>query len=130
MSANHSIKFCPTCKFYLFPDVRPATNDEEVSQELKRYCKNCGYSERDSAGGIILETNLQEKVSEGYKVILNEFTRLDPTLPHVKNIKCPNNDCRTNKAQAEPDVIYLKYDAIHMKYLYICNVCGDQWRSR
>ena len=128
---NQSIKFCPTCKFYLFPDVRPATADAALPDELRRYCKNCGYSEKDDKGGIILETNLQEKVSEGYKVILNEFTRLDPTLPHVKNIKCPNNDgCKSNKGQADTDVIYLKYDGIHMKYLYICNVCGEQWRSR
>jgi DNA-directed RNA polymerase subunit M/transcription elongation factor TFIIS len=129
MSNNHAIKFCPKCHYYLFPDVRPAEG-ADVQQELRRYCKCCGYSEKDMQGGLILETNLQEKVSEGYKIIVNEFTRLDSTLPHVKNIKCPNVECRTNKGGAESDVIYLKYDATHMKYLYICNVCGDQWRSR
>jgi DNA-directed RNA polymerase subunit M/transcription elongation factor TFIIS len=125
----HTIKFCPTCHNYLFPDVRPA-DDGDVKQELRRYCKSCGYSEADKQGGLILETNLQEKVSEGYKIILNEFTRLDPTLPHVKNIKCPNTACKTNTGQAEPDVINIKYDATNLKYLYICNVCGEQWRSR
>ena len=125
----HTIKFCPTCHNYLFPDVRPA-DDGDVKHELRRYCKSCGYSEVDADGGIILETNLQEKVSEGYKIILNEFTRMDPTLPHVKNIKCPNTGCKTNAGQAESDVINIKYDAVNLKYLYICNVCGDQWRSR
>jgi hypothetical protein len=27
-------------------------------------------------------------------------------------------------------VIYIKYDSVNMKYMYICNVCGDSWRSR
>ncbi len=126
---NHTIKYCPYCENYLFPDVRPA-DTTELTQELRRYCKACNYSEKDDKGGLILETNLQEKVSEGYKILLNEFTRLDSTLPHVKNIKCPNTECKTNTGTVESDVILIKYDATHMKYLYICNVCGDQWRSR
>jgi DNA-directed RNA polymerase subunit M/transcription elongation factor TFIIS len=125
-----TIKFCPTCHYYLFPDVRPAELDDEVQEELRRTCRNCGYSEADTHGGLILETNLQEKVSEGYKVVLNEFTRLDPTLPHVKTIKCPNAECKTNVGGAERDVIPIKYDSVHLKYLYICNVCETQWKSR
>ena len=127
----HTIKFCPVCRYYLFPDVRPANMDEEVQNELRRVCKNCGYNEKDEQGGLILKTNLQEKVSEGYKIILNEFTRLDPTLPHVKSIKCPNEKCKSNAGGgAERDVIPIKYDSVHLKYLYICNVCETQWRSR
>jgi DNA gyrase/topoisomerase IV subunit B len=43
-----------------------------------------------------METDLREKSSEGYKVIMNEFTRYDPTLPHIHNIKCPNGECPSN----------------------------------
>ena len=35
-----------------------------------------------------------------------------------------------DKGEVESDVIYLKYDAINMKYLYICNVCDTKWRSK
>ncbi len=79
---------------------------------------------------MLYEINLQQNVSEGYKVILNEFTRLDPTLPHVKNIKCPNEECRSNTGSSDRDVIYMKYDAVNLKYLYICNVCEQHWKSR
>jgi len=97
---------------------------------LLRVCRSCGYQEEDTKGGLILELDLQEKTSEGYKILMNEFTKKDPTLPHADTIKCPNNTCTTNTGTAKRDVIYLKYDAVHMKYLYICNVCDTKWRSK
>ena len=74
---------------------------------------------------------VQERATEGYKILLNEFTRRDPRLPHIKkDVKCPDPACDSNHGKAEPDVIYIKYDAINMLYLYICDICGHQWRSR
>lgn len=122
-----TLKFCPTCKYYLYLDA-PVPSDTGAS--LRRLCRNCGYTQVEEGGGLITETKLQEKVAEGYKVLLNEFTRLDPTLPHVDNIKCKNADCKSNTGAATPDVIYIKYDSVNLKYLYICNVCKEQWRSR
>lgn len=118
------MKFCPTCRYYLY--LEPGSNEDE----LRRVCRNCGYNVAEETGGLILETNLQEKVSDGHKILLNEFTRMDPTLPHVNNIVCPNGTCESNTGSKARDVIYLKYDAAGMKYLYICNVCNEQWRSR
>ena len=118
------MKFCPTCHYYLYlqPDLQSA-------RSLMRICRACGYQEEDP-GGLILETDLKEKTSEGYKILLNEFTKSDPTLPHLDTIKCPNETCVTNTAGTKKDVIYLKYDAVNLKYLYICNVCDQQWRSK
>lgn len=97
---------------------------------LARTCKVCGHREEEK-GGMILETVLHEKASEGYKVYLNEFTREDPTLPHTKLLKCPNTGtCPSRTGQKESDTIYIKYDVPNMKFLYICNVCGVQWKSR
>jgi hypothetical protein len=93
-------------------------------------CRNCGYQEEDKKGGLVLEIDLKEKTSEGYKILLNEFTKEDPTLPHVNTIKCPNLECKSNVGGAEKDVIYIKYDAVNLKFLYICNVCDAQWRSK
>jgi DNA-directed RNA polymerase subunit M/transcription elongation factor TFIIS len=118
--------FCPTCKYYLYLDQQ----DVEKEKTLRRICRNCGYQHQDQQGGLILEIDLKEKTSEGYKILMNEFTKNDPTLPHVNTIKCPNSGCETNTSGKEKDVIYLKYDAINMKFLYICNVCDAQWRSK
>jgi DNA-directed RNA polymerase subunit M/transcription elongation factor TFIIS len=118
------MKFCPTCRNYLYLDA--------TASVLKRICRNCGYQENDEKGGLVLETNLKETTSEGYKVLVNEFTKSDPTLPHVDTIKCPNASCASNAGAAKRDVIYLKYDPVNMKFLYICNVegCGTQWKSK
>lgn len=97
---------------------------------LQRVCRTCGHAEQDTQGGLAMETYVQERASEGYKILLNEFTRQDPTLPHVNTIKCPRGSCTTNTGGTPRDVIYIKYDPVNMKFLYICNVCGEQWRSR
>lgn len=98
---------------------------------LRRICRNCGFQEEEK-GGLILEMDLKEKTSEGYKILMNEFTTQDPTLPHVNTIKCPNAECDSNSPASgkERDVIYLKYDTVNMKFLYICNVCNTRWRSK
>ncbi len=114
--------FCPTCRYYLYLDSDNNT--------LRRICRNCGFQEEDKKGGLILEIDLKEKTSEGYKILINEFTKQDPTLPHVDTIKCPNADCETNTSGKARDVIYLKYDPVNLKFLYICNVCDTQWRSK
>ena len=98
--------------------------------ELIWKCLSCGIEEKQDGGWLLMETLVQERSSEGYRILLNEFTRRDPTLPHVKNIKCPKEGCASNGGGAERDVIYIKYDTVNMKYMYICNVCGDTWRSR
>ena len=113
--------FCPTCRYYLY------LNQEE--QTLRRICYNCGFQEEEK-GGLVLEIDLKEKTSEGYKILLNEFTKQDPTLPHVETIKCPNQACESNVGNKKKDVIYMKYDAINLKFLYICNVCNAHWRSK
>lgn len=115
--------FCPICRYYLY------LNQEENT--LQRICRNCGYQE-DAQGGLVLELDLKEKTSEGYKILINEYTKEDPTLPHVSSIKCPNETCGSNQGKNDKDVIYLKYDAVNMKFLYMCNVpnCNKQWRSK
>lgn len=139
------MKFCPTCRYYMVLEVKHTPKDAEdeaaaeeesvagekptCSDKLYRTCRVCGYQEEEEKGGVILAIDLQEKTSEGYKVLLNEFTKFDPTLPHVSNIVCRNDECRSRTGAAKPDVIYIKYDAVNMKYLYICNVCDVRWKS-
>jgi DNA-directed RNA polymerase subunit M/transcription elongation factor TFIIS len=121
--------FCPTCRYYLYLS-QERSGDDEKEDILRRICRNCGYQEEDKKGGLVLEIDLKEKTSEGYKILLNEFTKQDPTLPHVNTIKCPNLECKSNVGGTERDVIYIKYDAVNLKFLYICNVCDTKWRSK
>ena len=120
-----SLKFCPVCDNYLYMEVDPE------SQNLTRMCRKCGHKENDTKGGLVMEMMIQQQSSEGYKILLNEFTRKDPRLPHIrKNISCPNVTCDSNKGGKDPDVIYIKYDLVNLMYLYICDICGEKWHSR
>jgi predicted NAD-dependent protein-ADP-ribosyltransferase YbiA (DUF1768 family)/DNA-directed RNA polymerase subunit M/transcription elongation factor TFIIS len=118
-----AIRFCPVCRYYLYLQV------VGEDQTLLRLCRNCGYKEEDEKGGLVMEMSIQEQTEEGYKILLNEFTRQDPRLPHRHDIKCPDPACKSNHGEADSDVIYIKYDAVDMLYLYICDVCGYQWKS-
>jgi hypothetical protein len=115
--------FCPNDKYYLCLDEKDGTS-------LRRVCRACGYQREETTGGLLLEIDLKEKTSEGYKILLNEFTKQDPTLPHESNIKCPNAECASNTSNKQRDVTYLKYDAVNLKFIYICNVCDKEWRSK
>ena len=119
---------CPKCDYYM-----PLTQDPEASSQLSgvliRACRNCGHREQEKKG-LVMESVIQGQASESYSVFLNEFTKEDPRLPHVKNLQCPNQACGSRTGQAEPDVIYIKHDSANMKYLYICTVCDTNWRSR
>jgi len=103
---------------------------KQESDKLVYSCRVCSYNEDDTEGGLVMELNLQEKASEGYKILLNEFTIDDNTLPHTNMIKCPNAECATVKGTRESDVVFLKYDPINLKYQYICTVCSTSWKSK
>lgn len=120
-----NLRFCPVCENYLYTDV------DAESMDLFRVCRKCGHKEKDTKGGLVMEMMIQQQSAEGYKILLNEFTRKDPRLPHIrKNITCPNVGCDSNKGGKDPDVIYIKYDAVNLLYLYICDICGEKWHSR
>jgi DNA-directed RNA polymerase subunit M/transcription elongation factor TFIIS len=120
---NSVIRFCPTCRYYLYLQV------EGEEQNLFRVCRSCGYKEEDVKGGLVMETTVREHATEGYKILLNEYTRQDPRLPRLKTIPCPEPACDSNHGKAPSDVIYIKHDAVNMLYMYICDVCGFTWRS-
>ena len=113
-------KTCPTCRYYLHAEVR--------GDKLHRVCRTCGHEE-DDKGGLIMETYIKEKSSESWQILINEFTRQDPTLPYLKDLKCPNDQCSSNKGL--PKKIYLiKYDVENLKFVYICANCDHTWTTR
>lgn len=129
------MRFCPIDGYYLFLQVASTKERVETVEEKDlthyRLCRNCGYKEQDEKGGLLSEILVQEKSAEGYKILLNEHTRKDPRLPHLRGvIKCPDAGCASNTGGQESDIIYMKYDSVNLMYLYICDICGFEWRSR
>ena len=123
------MRFCPRCSYYLYLS---ATDGAAVSHQ----CKNCGYSEpldpKTKDDALILETNFRSGSSAGGAasgITVNSYTLMDPTLPHVKTLRCPNGDCESNRDESKRDVIYIKTDPTNLKFQYICTVCSRQWTS-
>ena len=62
----------------------------------------------------------------------NQYITQDVTLPKIEgnpNMKCTNEECISIQSGKESSVTYIKYDLENMKYIYICNHCGQKWKS-
>jgi len=123
------LRFCPKCQYYLALNVSEAVN-------LK--CINCGFAEpfvpQNSEEALILETQFRSGSSAtgvASGITVNSYTMMDPTLPHVTTIPCPNSTCASQADATRRDVIYIKTDPNNMKFQYICAVagCGATWMS-
>lgn len=117
------MKFCPVCDNMLY---------EQLSTEgmLLNVCKNCGSSVRidtSATASCVMENNYADD-STLYKQFMNRHMHDDPTLPRVSNIACVNATC-TKTADESNDVVYVKYDAINVKFLYQCGHCATFWKS-
>lgn len=120
--------FCSKCENMYYIRVSAESDDK-----LVYYCRNCGNEDNTLANENICVSRTHIKRSEQkYSHIINKFTKLDPTLPRTNTIKCPNQDCISNSSKEEAgerEVIYIRYDDINMKYIYICANCDSVWKT-
>jgi len=104
--------------------------NSENPNQLVYYCPNCGNEDKLLAKENVCVSRLQIKKSEkSFDHIINKYTKLDPTLPRINTILCPNKGCPTNTEGAEREVIYIRYDDTNMKYIYLCCTCDAVWKT-
>ena len=133
--------FCTECQNMYYTRL-----GGENQNSLIYYCRKCGHQDDELAINVdnmcISKTHIKTSKTS-FQHMVNEFTPLDPTLPHVKNIPCPNSACSSHqtvedgdvssnadeKASLKNDVIYLRYDDQNLKYVYICTNCETVWKS-
>lgn len=118
--------FCSNCNNMYYIKLL-----ESEKKQLVYYCRKCGNQEDsvDENSVVVSVTNLK-KSKQQYNHIINKYTKLDPTLPRVNNIDCPNADCICNKegSGVKPEIIYIRYDNENMKYIYLCAHCDNIWQ--
>jgi len=115
--------FCIKCDnmYYL-----KLNNDES----LIYYCRTCGYEDDTLADSNISVSKTQLRRNEQkHNYVVNEYSKLDPTLPRINTIKCPNQNCNSNTKEVPREVLYIRYDDINMKYVYMCAVCDFVWNT-
>ena len=117
------MKFCPTCRNMLY------TIDEDVVDDDKTAvmtCRKCGYKEPVSRENpVVYEHNLRQESTASLAV--NPYLKHDPTLEHLTNIICPNDECPTKTEDEEPDVVPVEIDSKNLVWLYQCAICSTTW---
>jgi DNA-directed RNA polymerase subunit M/transcription elongation factor TFIIS len=129
------MKFCEQCDNMYYIGI-----NEKDSNQLTYYCRNCGHKDESitAEGVCVLNTQLKQG-EQKFNHIVNQYTKLDPTLPRIYSMKCPNASCTTNhgasasavesKESGSCEVIYMRYDDDNLKYLYICVTCDTMWKT-
>ena len=117
--------FCIKCDNMYY--IRISTDDDN---KLIYYCRNCGHEDDIITKEYVCVSSTQLKRTEQkYTHIVNKYTKLDPTLPRVSNVLCPEPTCPTNKEGKSREIIYIRYDDSNMKYIYLCSECDTVWQT-
>jgi DNA-directed RNA polymerase subunit M/transcription elongation factor TFIIS len=131
--------FCENCGNMYYIRV-----SEEDDEQLIYYCRKCCTENKNIINNIenlcISKTHVKT-TKQNYKNIINEYTKMDPTIPRINTIKCPNPDCLSNTNDTDKsketntnstckknrEIIYLRYDDENIKFIYLCCVCDKTW---
>ncbi len=118
------MKFCPQCDNKLYIRVK-----SEETDSLVYYCRFCKYEDTEIGEEGVVVLNTQFRKGEQH-LHYNRYTKLDPTLPRIYHMRCPNATCQTNVDNVErPEIIYIRYDEEQMKFMYLCVVCDTAWKT-
>ena len=112
--------FCKKCDNMLYMK-------KNKEKQLIYFCKCCGHEDEQLIHTQNLKVYSFSKTNQNKESHINEYSKYDPTLPHVKTIKCPNTECPSNKDSHLMDVIYMRIDDTNMKYMYLCTNCNYNW---
>ena len=120
------MKFCIKCDNMYYIGI-----NEKNPNELTHYCRNCGYVDNSNIkeNSCILRNDIK-KGERKFDHIINKYTKLDPTIPRISNIQCPNVECPTNKDDKhKAEILYIRYDEDNLKYIYMCSMCDTTWKT-
>ena len=117
--------FCSKCSNMYYLKLK-----DDSADKLLYYCRHCGNEESDlqTTDMCVMSTHINRS-DEKYIHVVNQYTKSDPTLPRIKTIKCPNQECSSIAEEKENDVIYVRYDDINIKYIYMCAHCDTTWKT-
>ena len=131
--------FCEKCGNMYY--IKIQNQETKDYNNLIYYCRKCGFEDDNISKNIsnlcVSKTHVLNN-TELYSQVINKYTKLDPTLPRINNIKCPNVECVTNKESKEKsdkgpkpenEIIYIRYDDTNMKYVYLCCNCDTVWKN-
>ena len=117
----NEIHFCKVCQNMTSLSII------EDTKELQHICYNCNTKEPFTNHNKCIYKVSFNKFDSSELINKNKYLIHDITLPKIidnPNIQCPNEDC---SKKLESSISYIKYEESSMKYIYICNHCGQKW---
>ena len=127
--------FCVKCNNMYYTSIKD-------SNTLAYYCRNCGHVDDTihSDNICVSKTFFKKNTTQTYTHAVNKYTKMDPTLPRITTIKCPNVECKSNKKEKNPEesgadasskneIIYVRYDDTSLKFVYLCTKCDTLWKT-
>jgi DNA-directed RNA polymerase subunit M/transcription elongation factor TFIIS len=119
--------FCNNCENMFYLKI-----ENENCDKLLYYCRNCGNTDVNliNTSKCILKETFNNESKEINQI--NKYTKLDITLPRINYIKCPNESCKSNTDDFDinnREILYIRYNNINMKYLYLCCHCEYYWNT-
>ena len=118
------MKFCKVCQNMYYIKL-----NENDPNSIVYYCRNCGDEDLNILNdNIVVSKTVYKNNKKNFENIINEYTHLDPTLPRTKLLKCPDENCSSNKDNNN-EIIYIRYDNVNIKYVYLCSKCNFVWTN-
>jgi DNA-directed RNA polymerase subunit M/transcription elongation factor TFIIS len=103
---------------------------DDDDNKLIYYCRQCGHETSDvNEADVCVLTTQVKRSAEKFTHVINKYTKEDPTLPRIKTIDCPNQDCPSKSKKLENEVLYIRYDNTNIKYIYMCVHCDITWKT-
>lgn len=129
--------FCEKCDNMMYISLRPDTTG---LRQLTYSCKHCGFVTTGASGsgasgtsggtgGIVVMSTDYEDDQASFRQYATPYLKFDPTLPRSSDIECIQGTKCTRPKDERPEVIYVKYDANKLKYIYHCVHCSAFWKS-
>ena len=119
------MKFCPLCRNMLY-GIDEATVEGEKTAVLS--CRKCEYTEKLNADNPVVYEHVL-KTDNADTLVLNPYLKYDPTLEHLTNVICPNEECPTKTADVRPDVVAVELNEKKCIWMYQCANCDYSWKQ-
>ena len=124
-SSLSNIHFCDHCHNLTTIGV------QEETRSLIHYCKGCNQEESVDPQDLCIYKISFKDTDMKHTLNQNKYLTHDVSLPKIHsnpNLKCLNEDCDSHN-QSDSTITYIKHDPLNLRYIYICDLCGQRWTN-
>ena len=117
------VQFCDMCDNLLF--------FKTIATDLKLHCRICdSITDYEYKAKPIIKRDYTNSYLSA-KATTNPDIIHDPAIPRIRGaeIPCPISTCPSKSPSVENEVLYIKYDAENLKFMYICKHCKHTWNN-